>query len=175
MNHFRLLHCAAVTLLAAPPVAAQGGASHDSCPDRETPYGVLSPGTPEAWCALFQSLQPLPLGTASLELPSEHAPTLSCGELALAVGVGSAAAGLLLALVINSFVPGEVENRASSYALAGGVMFGVGASYALLRCAVRHPAESWQGHHTGRQVTAEGGPVAPPLFSFVELLPESSR
>lgn len=66
--------------------------------------------------------------------PHEESPP-SCTKVSLVTGTVTAIAGLLLAFVVESAFPWEDETSATSrYLAAGGIGFGVGATYALVSC-----------------------------------------
>jgi hypothetical protein len=105
---------------------------------------LLAPGTVDARRAIFEPLES-PRGDSLVDLgppaPQEASPP-GCGTIALVTGAVTAAAGVLLAVVVESAFPWEDETSATSrYLIAGGIAFGVGASYALVRCLNERPRE----------------------------------
>jgi hypothetical protein len=134
-----------VLLLWPPTVVAQEDARVPStcvlCEPQETVPQFL-PGTVEARRAIFE-----PLGSPRADslvalgpgAPQEASPP-GCGTIALVAGAVTAAVGVLLAVVIESAFPWKDETSATSrYLVAGGVAFGVGATYAYVRCRIDRP------------------------------------
>ena len=112
-----------------------------SCEPQDT-VPLLAPGTVDARRAILEPLgiaRANPLG-ALAPAAAQEAPRAGCGKLALVTGAVTAAAGVLLAVVIESAIPWEDETGATSRVLmAGGIGFGVGATYALVRCLIERP------------------------------------
>lgn len=100
--------------------------------DRAEPPAIL-PGTFEARAALFARLAPSSLAVHASARPVGE--PLSCTKRALLVGAVAAAAGLLLAAIIDSWIPTE-GGSTRYYLFAGGTMFGGGAAYTAVRCAL---------------------------------------
>jgi len=135
-------------LLLLPPTAlAQEGVGSDhgyrDC-DAQAVTCRLTPGTEGARRAI---LDPLAIGAVDLS-PDVDTTVLQepsspgCGTVALITGTVTASVGLLLAFVVESAFPWEEETSATSrYLMAGGIGFGVGAGYALVRCVHERRAE----------------------------------
>lgn len=100
--------------------------------DRGEPNAIL-PATVEARAALFAPLSSSNLAAYASTRPAGE--PMSCTKSAAFVGAVAAAAGLLLAALIDSWIPtGGRSTR--YYVFAGGTMFVGGAAYTAVRCAL---------------------------------------
>ena len=78
---------------------------------------------------------PQPDSLVHFGLGTSQESSSACGRIALIIGGVTAAVGVLLAVGIDSALSGEDGTSASTrYLVAGGVGFGVGAGYTLVRC-----------------------------------------
>jgi hypothetical protein len=134
-----------VLLLLPPTVGAQEAARVPStCLSCERHGTVLAPGSLGARRAILEPLARRPVDSLDIRGPTslQEASLPGCGTIALVSGAVTAAAMVLLAVVIESAFPWKDETSATSrYLVAGGVAFGVGATYAYVRCRIDRPEE----------------------------------
>jgi hypothetical protein len=129
-------------LLLPPTVVAQEDARVTATCLSCEPHGtvpLLAPGSLEARRAILEPLARQPVSSLDIRGPTslQDASSLGCGKLALIAGTVMTAAGLLLAFLLDSAVPWDGESSATSlYLVTGGVAFGVGATYAYVRCRI---------------------------------------